>query len=62
MEQREENHEELATSDVMSMAVKPQKLLNIIRLDIQVCCSGFALVMNYLFSWKIKGEQRLEVI
>lgn len=31
MEQREENHEEKATSDVMSMAVKPQKLLNIIR-------------------------------
>ncbi|XP_055998361.1 ubiquitin carboxyl-terminal hydrolase 1-like isoform X2 [Ostrea edulis] len=31
MEQREENHEEVATSDVMSMAVKPQKLLNIIR-------------------------------
>lgn len=31
MEQREENHEEIATADVMSMAVKPQKLLNIIR-------------------------------
>ncbi|XP_062584429.1 ubiquitin carboxyl-terminal hydrolase 1-like isoform X1 [Saccostrea cucullata] len=31
MERREENHEEMATSDVMSMAVKPQKLLNIIR-------------------------------
>ena len=43
MEQREENHEELATSDVMSMAVKPQKLLNIIRFVIQVCCSGLLL-------------------
>lgn len=31
MEHREESHEEIATSDVMSMAVKPQKLLNIIR-------------------------------
>lgn len=43
MEQREENHEELATSDVMSMAVKPQKLLNIIRFVIQVCCSSLLL-------------------
>ena len=31
MEKREVNHEEIATADVMSMALKPQRILNAIR-------------------------------
>ena len=32
MERREEKHPEVATADVMSMALKPERILNTIRL------------------------------
>lgn len=59
MEQREENHEEIATADVMSMAVKPQRLLNIIRsVTLSSWCYRILVLVKHYFGGKENLQDR----